>query len=697
MARDALIQLAAEHNDLVPMIWQMSDPQSPGAANRFGLYGGEIFPLGVWDGTLTLAGEEEVYNQYAGFYEELTGQETPWSLDVQFGFNEDNNYLITTDITLEDNVSTGNKVVLFAITWHDGSNYTSVVMNSSFNDTLSISGAGETQHLEQLFVWEDYFDLSLLKAVVVIQDTETREILQSAQTGITQLLPDALVNMNSGPASLGIYFENNSFPRSGLTYWNWDFNSDGVIDSIEENPYWVFDEPGVYDVTLSISDGFSRAVREFPAMITVTEPTAVEGAVTGVWCPEFNPYVIVDDISIPYYGELVIEPGTEILVDYNKKINVYGRIASLGSAEEPVIMTSETSWKGIKLLNTMEDNRLEYTWITNSSLAGVNASYSVLEVSNSRFNNNTSGSLGAAINLLGCEDVLLYNNVIVNNYSSMTGGIAMRSSHPVMYNNIIANNEGSMAGALVIRENSAPILFNNIIANNQAPIAAIFVDESTPEFSSNILLDEEAVFLGSLEQMRLDYNLTSQDLGGNNFVDDPLFIMATTGSGTDYDALTANWQLQENSPAIDAGNPNSDYNDPEDPENPGYALYPALGLVRNDIGAYGGPGTQAMTVPAQEDEIAGVIKPVLTLYPNPFRTGVARAQISFNISSASGGEIKVYNLRGQDVAVLKTEEGSSQFTWDGRNYSGKLVSSGVYLAKWQNGSQSAGQKMILLR
>ena len=30
--------------------------------------------------------------------------------------------------------------------------------------------------------------------------------------------------------------------------------------------------------------------------------------------------------------------------------------------------------------------------------------------------------------------------------------------------------------------------------------------------------------------------------------------------------------------------------DPEDPNNPGSALWPALGGLRNDMGAYGGPG-----------------------------------------------------------------------------------------------------------
>jgi hypothetical protein len=40
---------------------------------------------------------------------------------------------------------------------------------------------------------------------------------------------------------------------------------------------------------------------------------------------------------------------------------------------------------------------------------------------------------------------------------------------------------------------------------------------------------------------------------------------------------------------VDAGDPNNIYNDPFDQSNPGFALFPVLGNLTNDIGAYGGP------------------------------------------------------------------------------------------------------------
>ena len=34
--------------------------------------------------------------------------------------------------------------------------------------------------------------------------------------------------------------------------WEWDFEDDGIIDSYEQNPYWTYDEPGIYSVTLTV-------------------------------------------------------------------------------------------------------------------------------------------------------------------------------------------------------------------------------------------------------------------------------------------------------------------------------------------------------------------------------------------------------------------------------------------------------------
>ncbi len=61
--------------------------------------------------------------------------------------------------------------------------------------------------------------------------------------------------------------------------------------------------------------------------------------------------------------------------------------------------------------------------------------------------------------------------------------------------------------------------------------------------------------------------------------------------------------LQPASPCVDAGDTGSAYQDPENLSQPGFAEWPSLGFVRNDIGAYGGP-RRFLLPAAQEPWIA---------------------------------------------------------------------------------------------
>jgi hypothetical protein len=53
--------------------------------------------------------------------------------------------------------------------------------------------------------------------------------------------------------------------------------------------------------------------------------------------------------------------------------------------------------------------------------------------------------------------------------------------------------------------------------------------------------------------------------------------------------MNSDCHLSSFSPCIDTGNPDTLYNDPEDFSNPGNALWPAMGGLRSDMGAFGGP------------------------------------------------------------------------------------------------------------
>lgn len=74
-------------------------------------------------------------------------------------------------------------------------------------------------------------------------------------------------NVTSGSVPLSVQFTDLS--TSGPTAWEWDFNSDGRVDSTEQNPVYVYTSTGTYSVTLNAINGTARGNRTKPNFITV--------------------------------------------------------------------------------------------------------------------------------------------------------------------------------------------------------------------------------------------------------------------------------------------------------------------------------------------------------------------------------------------------------------------------------------------
>lgn len=62
-----------------------------------------------------------------------------------------------------------------------------------------------------------------------------------------------------GAIPLEVQFSDISLSDSSyqLNSWKWDFNSDGIIDSEEQNPTWTYTDNSSYDVTLIVSNGMN--------------------------------------------------------------------------------------------------------------------------------------------------------------------------------------------------------------------------------------------------------------------------------------------------------------------------------------------------------------------------------------------------------------------------------------------------------
>ncbi len=83
--------------------------------------------------------------------------------------------------------------------------------------------------------------------------------------------------------------------------------------------------------------------------------------------------------------------------------------------------------------------------------------------------------------------------------------------------------------------------------------------------------------------------------------------------------------------------------------------------------------------------------------PNPFNT---HTRIAFTLPHEGWANLAIYNILGQKVCLIANEflsVGNHEFTWDGNDYNGKPVPSGVYFYTLSFEGSFGSKKMIVLK
>ncbi|MBF8248773.1 MAG: Por secretion system C-terminal sorting domain-containing protein, partial [Bacteroidetes bacterium] len=84
-------------------------------------------------------------------------------------------------------------------------------------------------------------------------------------------------------------------------------------------------------------------------------------------------------------------------------------------------------------------------------------------------------------------------------------------------------------------------------------------------------------------------------------------------------------------------------------------------------------------------------------YPNPFNPSTT---LTYDVAERAHVELKVYNILGMEVATLVDGAhfaGTYTVRWDGKDYHGQIVSSGVYFVRFQAGGTPAMKKIVFLK
>jgi len=388
---------------------------------------------------------------------------------------------------------------------------------------------------------------------------------------------------------------------------------------------------GYYSTILKVhSDDFYGAnVADINLHGNAIYGTLINGSIWGTWTKDKSPYIVQEYVHIPKGKNLTIEPGVQVCFLnnsndyylYDGHIIIEGILYAVGTETDSIIFTKlhqDDFWTGLYFKSANDSSRLEYCIVENSDESGIQLVESNITIKNCMIRNN-HGDYSAYDNWSGggiyCNNSspIIINNLIINNITSKSGGgisLYSRNGEPIISNNTIYSNMARSNGGGIYLYSDSTTANNNLIFDNFAYSSGggVYLQGQSRLINNTIIknkaknsnggglysqsyypppITNSIIYLNDPDQINTSYlsSVSYSDIQGGyrgegNIDADPLFV----------DIENNNFHLQLTSPCIDAGNPDSTYNDPEDPNNPDYAMYPSMGTIRNDMGAYGGPG-----------------------------------------------------------------------------------------------------------
>ncbi|MDP8228122.1 MAG: right-handed parallel beta-helix repeat-containing protein [Candidatus Electryoneaceae bacterium] len=335
----------------------------------------------------------------------------------------------------------------------------------------------------------------------------------------------------------------------------------------------------------------------------------VFGHVTGIWAwsDDSPDYIVLDSVYVPAHQRLKIEAGARILFEPEAVFLADGEVRVAGTKTDSVHFlprdqsgSQESRWDGMEL-NLNDVTRLSYCVVQKSRFGiQIRESSPIIEFctisENGSEHPDTAVHDGGGVymensgtHLAGC--------LIENNIARYGGGVFILNSVPTITNCTIRSNESQQGGAIYLRfqasariqsnliygnsatelgggivalEHSSPRILNNTIANNTG-CGIYSAVRSVPALVNTIVWDNDSsIVLSNNGNVLVSYcDIEGGFVGTENLDEDPIFI----GNGS--------FQLSNDSPLIDQGNPEDSHRD--------WYLPPSKGEDRNDIGAYGGP------------------------------------------------------------------------------------------------------------
>ena len=151
----------------------------------------------------------------------------------------------------------------------------------------------------------------------------------------------------SGVEDLTVFFTDRSTSPEGISSWEWDFNGDDVIDSVEQNPTFTYETPGSYTVVLTAyeADGdYDTAAKEQYITVEESKPIA---AFTATPLLGINPLEVC-------FSDSSKSSGYDVLVQWEWDFDSDGTIES--TDQNPTWTYNDAGTYSVTLTVTDEDS-----------------------------------------------------------------------------------------------------------------------------------------------------------------------------------------------------------------------------------------------------------------------------------------------------------------------------------------------------
>jgi hypothetical protein len=245
--------------------------------------------------------------------------------------------------------------------------------------------------------------------------------------------------------------------------------------------------------------------------------------------------------TIPEGDVLILPEGATITCNPGFRLSVAGKLKALGTLDSPITLTSDSptaKWQGIYVepgytTDPLLEVELQYCRIENAYYGiemSPNDCVRKLSIDHTVFVNNEWS--GIQYSWFRDQTSSVTMDITITNCTFDNNGMG----------NLVLDEDLGLGGGPDV-SNYFVTLRNNIFANGNVAV-----------YGAGTVTEEYNDFFNSL------YN--TGEISSTSITADPLFV----------DAANGDYHLQENSPCIDAGNPDPQYNDPDG--------------TRNDMGAY---------------------------------------------------------------------------------------------------------------